>query len=84
MIRVTLELLPFGDSSNPKHLGTIYIANDASGTHTDGNYNYRLTRRGSLTTVFRTGEIKNFPRKRLGAYDLLFRVLRDAIGERNK
>lgn len=38
MIRVTIELIPFGDENCKKKLGMIEIANDASGNTYMGNY----------------------------------------------
>ena len=40
MIRVTVELIPFGNESSPhkRTLGTLEIANDASGSAMSGNY----------------------------------------------
>ena len=37
MIRVTIQLLPFGNEANARHLGTIDIANDGTGTAERGN-----------------------------------------------
>jgi hypothetical protein len=38
MIRVTVEILPFGDKKYKRTLGVMYIANDASGDESVGNY----------------------------------------------
>lgn len=84
MIRVTIELLPHGFETNKKHLGTIDIANDATGTLTSGNYKAKLSKRGNPKSIWKTAEIKNFPRKQKGAYDLLYLVLKNSVGERNK
>lgn len=82
MIVVTIELWPGGDRSRKELLGAATIANDGSGTPTVGNYRYALGKRKGVGT-WKEGEIKGFPRKRLGGYDLLLRVLRDAVGGRN-
>lgn len=81
MIRVTVELIPWG-VGKPQHLGTAEIFNDATGTTTRGNYGFRLFSRNKR--LYKEGEVKDFPRKRLLAYDLLYRVLREAMGERNE
>lgn len=41
MIKVTIELFPYGDESKAKELSTIYIANDGKGTSEKGNYLFR-------------------------------------------
>lgn len=38
MIRVTIEILPYGDENSKKKLGMIEIANDGSGDLYKGNY----------------------------------------------
>ncbi len=83
MLRVTIELLPHGSEAHKRHLGTIEIAN-TGGTSTQGNYRARLSKRGKPNQIWKAGEVINFPRKRLGAYDLLYRALEAAVGERNK
>ena len=80
MIRVTIELIPLG-IGKAKHLGTIDIANDASGTMTTGNYRYSASNKAG--GKYKSGNVKGFPRKRLLAYDLLYRCLKDMIGDRN-
>lgn len=84
MIRITIELWPKGDEQRKRHLGTIDIANDGAGTATSGNYVARLSRRGAPLSTWKTTKVKGFPRKRLGAYDLLFRVLTSVVSARNK
>ncbi len=84
MIRVTIELIPHGIEERKSHLGTIIIANDGtSATPTRGNYLARLSMKGRPSSVWRRATVKDFARLRQGAYDLLFRVLRDAVGGRN-
>jgi len=48
-----------------------------------GHYGYRLSRKGAPESFWRGGGVMNFPRKKLLAWDLLFRILRDAVEERN-
>ena len=74
---------PGGDQTKAYHLGTMMIANDASSpTDSIGNYEAVLSQKGS-GKLWKTASVKGFPRKRLGHYDLLYRVLRAAVGERN-
>lgn len=82
MIRVTVELVS-ALSGKVEHLGTAIIANDGQGTQTSGNYTAVLTRRGTRDRVWKRGRVIGFPRKRLGGWDLLYRALREIVGERN-
>lgn len=81
MIRATIDLIPFG-IGEPETLGTVEIANDATGTRTKGNYNVRV--RGKDGRILRIGRVEGFPRKRLLGSDLLYRALKETIGERNE
>ena len=78
MIRVTVELVPQGDESRAKTLHTAVIANDGSGTKDRGNYRFSLSRKGSARP-WKEGRISGFPRKRLGTWHLLYRVLKEAL-----
>jgi len=75
MIRITIELLPFGLEKNKKTLASMKIWNDATGTKTMGNYKYIM----NLSRKWKSGEIKKFPRQRLNVWYLINRILRDAI-----
>ena len=79
MIRVTIELWPKGDRRRARHLGTVAISNDATGTLTRGNYVVRLSRRKQPESPWRTARVERFPRRRLGPYW----ALRAAVGLRN-
>lgn len=81
MIVVKIELWPWGEESRKVELGTARIWNDASGSSTVGNYGYEL--KGKSGSPMGKGEVKDFPRQRLMAWDLLLRVLRDARGKKN-
>lgn len=78
MIRVTVELVPYG-IGKPKHLGTAIIYNDGSGTKQSGNYKFKLSRRGQPETFIKSGEVKNFPRLRKNAWHLLHLVLKEVL-----
>lgn len=84
MIRVTVELLPHGDASRARHLGTMTIANDGTGTLQRGNYTATLSKWGQPNAVWKHGRVVNFDRKRRGAWDLMLQVLRSAVGDRNR
>lgn len=80
-VRVTIELIPKG-IGEPKRLGTIDIINDRTGDRSRGNYTARMYDRGGR--LWRTVRVEGFPRRQLLGFDLVFRVLDKAIGERNR
>lgn len=81
MLRVTVELLPYGLEAGKRTLAVGYISNDGTGTHTVGNY--RVNLRDAAGRKWKTGAITNFPRTRLLAWDLLYRCLAKLVGKRN-
>lgn len=81
MLRVTIELLPHGSESRTRLLGTAYIVNDGFGSENSGNYQVTLSRRGGKEYK---GEVTDFPRKRLGPWDLLFQALAVTVGSKRK
>lgn len=89
MIHVTIELWPKGQEMNKKLLGVIDIVNTDTGTHKRGNYFARVLRDqkmlGSLVKAkWSSVSLFGFPRHKLTAYDLLFRVLAQAQGKKNQ
>jgi hypothetical protein len=84
MLRVTIELLPFGREDRKRHLGTVDIANDGRGTRERGDYKVRLSKFGRPFTEWRSGAVQGFPRLTLGPYDLLLRALIATVGDRQK
>ena len=83
MIRITVEMVKWGDERLKRPLGVAEIWNDASGTKARGNYKFRICQAGKQKRLWKEGELKNFPRERLNAWDLLFRILNVAVGARN-
>ncbi len=87
MIVVRIELWPKGDESRKVDLGTCRITNDGSEKQNAeaGNYSVVLTK-GRLYSknlgIWRTGHVFDFPRKRLGPWDLLLRALQATVGSR--
>ena len=81
MIKVTVELISAIDG-HTEILGSAIIANDGRGTHTRGNYNAVFSSKRKPT--WRRASVDDFPRQRLNAWDLLYRCLCDAVGDRNK
>jgi len=70
LIKIIVELHPFGISEKKRTIGTAKIWNDATGTITDGNYKFEIFRRDS-ETVWKKGEVKHFPRLKLLVWDLM-------------
>ena len=80
MIRITVEIIPYGIESAKLTLTTAEIWNDASGTKSAGNYGYKLNDVGrNKPRCWRKGEVKNFPRTRKNVWYLIRRVLNAAI-----
>lgn len=83
MIRVTVELISAISPDRNEILGVAEIAN-VGGSRTRGHYSVRLSKRGkAVAQTWRTGEVRGFPRLRLGGWDLLFLALRACVGSRN-
>jgi len=86
MIRVTVEMLPGGNEERKYHLGTAYIANDgetsANTNGSRGSYEVVLSKRGQPESIWKAGRVFNFPRKRLLMWDLLYRALKETVGDR--
>jgi len=78
MIKINIEIHPFGLESEKRTLFEGRIWNDATGTPEVGNYKYTLY---SGEKVF-NGEVKNYERKR-PIQDLLLIVLNE-ISEKEK
>lgn len=72
MLRVTVELVPWGVESEKKTLGTMIIANDGTGTHQRGNYNVRrYGRRGITKKPLREARVENWPRLSRSVWELV-------------
>ena len=84
MLRITIELVPYGDESRKRVLGIGEITNDAMGTHTTGNYHGRLSKWAPKTgQTWRRGTVTNFKRKAHGPWDLVYLALAACVGDRN-
>jgi hypothetical protein len=64
-----------------KTIATGKIVNTGAGTPTQGDYRVEL--RDAVGRPWKSGTVKDFPRKRLLAWDLLARALYNALGKRN-
>ena len=83
MIRVTIELLPFGYEKNKKTLGTAIISNTGTGTLSKGNYKFKLMNKMKSRT-WKEGKIYDFPRLSLNVWHLLYRVLKEAFDNKKE
>ena len=83
MIKITVEIIPYG-IGKPKIIGVMTISNTGKSliTPSRGDYTYKITKKNNY--LMRSGEVENFPRKKLLVWDLLYRILRKEFGERNK
>ena len=81
MLRVTIELVPWGIESRAKVIATGTIANTGTGTPTSGDY--RIELRDAAGRKWKSGNVTGFPRKRLLAWHLLYRALEKLVGNRN-
>ena len=88
MIRITVELISAVHPSRSRVLGIAEIANDGETSRASngarGSYTVRLSKRAPYTRqTWKAGRVEDFPRRRLGAWDLLYRALRATVGDRN-
>jgi hypothetical protein len=85
MMVVRIELWPQGDESQKRELGVAHVAN-VGGSTESGNYKVTLFKSPEYAKrdgVWKRGVVMNFPRLRLGPWDLLLRALSSAVGSRN-
>lgn len=80
MVVVDLTMWPVGEQKNARSLGRIEISN-IGGTVYQGDYEANLYDKNN--NLYKTVFIDYFPRLELSAFDLLYRVLKEAVGERN-
>ena len=73
MVRVTVEIVPFGRESAKRVLGTLNIVNDGTGSSILGNYFYTFF--SSAGKQLGKGEVFGFPRERSRVWELLYSVL---------
>ena len=77
MIKITVELCPpLVTGRKGKVIARAAIINDGTGTKKRGNYKFALWLKRK-DRHYRTGEIKNFPRKSYNVYELIKRVLNE-------
>ena len=89
MLIIRIEIWPFGYESRKREIAVAKIANTGEGSLERGNYEGAIGRNGRPAPlkdkdIKARGEVKDFPRKSLTAWDLLLRLLVKAIGKKNK
>ena len=77
MLRLSLELWPFGDSNNPEPLGEVEISKTNPGKKDFGDYDVRYISKG---VIEKTARIEQYPRD-LGAWELV-RLALNALFDR--
>lgn len=86
MIVIRIEMWPRGDVNRRYDLGLATITN-VGGTAQRGDYKIELAKSASHGArkpgIWRRGIVRDFPRLRLGQYDLLLRALIACIGGRS-
>jgi len=73
MLRITIELVPFGDESRAREIGVLLLANDGEGTHESGDYAY-VYGYTDRDMPFARGTVKKFSRNQ-GAWALVRKIL---------
>jgi hypothetical protein len=76
MLRVTVDLLPFGEEAHKRTISTFYIANDGTGDSTKGSYMARF--HGNLE--WDPSCVKNHSREE-PVEKLLYKVLKHYYGD---
>lgn len=83
MLRITIELVPFGNEDEAKQIGQMVLANDASGDSTTGNYEAIIAPDAWTGAGERHVKLEGFNR-RLGAWELVKKILQSADAEGEK
>ena len=75
MLRIKIEVVPYGNEEWTRELGEVKIINDGSGSQLEGNYTYELSD-DQATSI--KGELKGHNRMQ-SAFKLLQAVLNKAL-----
>ena len=80
MIVVKVELWPKGFEGRKREIGRMTITNDGTSTERKrGNYDIKVMRRGTQTTVQRTGRLENYAREAYCIWMLVGRAIKAAF-----
>lgn len=77
-VTITFKQSTTGKTST---IGRAEIVNDGTGDKSLGNYRFRLSTVKGVKEIVREGRVKDFPRLKLSAWNLLYRVLQAAVEE---
>ncbi len=72
MIRVTVDLVSAVHESRSRHLGTLILANDGTGTETKGNYDAAFS--GASGGAGKRGRVLDYPRQAVAIWNLVRRA----------
>lgn len=75
MIRVRVELVPFGNEDETKEIGQLVLANDGYGNVFTGNYVFAYADNSGREYE---GSVKDFPRQQ-GIWELLSECLSNSV-----
>ena len=78
MLRITVELLPYGSETDKQILGMAEIINDLTGDADNGNYQVKIWKLNDKTgrlKLWKKGSVKNFLRQKLTVWHLLSKAL---------
>ena len=80
MVHVSINLYPKGNIYRARNHGTITLCNTGAQTvRSRGDYSVQLSRRGRPESVLHVGHVRNFPRLKRTAYDLLLLALLNTL-----
>lgn len=81
MLRITIDLVPFGDESRVRRIGSAYIANISSSIGEVSDYRFRFEQGPWQGRVYGpyVGRIQNWPRKYRCAWSLVQEALRRGL-----
>jgi len=81
MIKITVELIPFGIGSKASKTWTAHIWNNLTGNKSIGNYYFKIFKQDSTEEVWKGGEVNNFKRKQWSVWYLIYLCLRNIYGD---
>lgn len=79
MLRVTVELIPYGREEDAQILQVLEIWNDGTGSSTVGNYEFGYPDVNGHRRF--KGEVKNHPRLDVSVWNLVWKVLAQRYGK---
>jgi len=84
MLVIQIQMWPKGDKSKAYSLGTLTVALSKVLTKNFSNrgYDWAITKKGDRQT-WKTGEITGHNPRTRAQWDLVYRILKQAVGDRN-